>query len=84
MASTSAFTQRPSEIQETRPSYIADFDPPPVSNSELLLPVVIAEQNLVEISAAMFVVFYRGSEIHMTRRRASIEKHKVIHKTGST
>jgi len=42
------------------------------------------EQNLVGISAVMFVVFYGRVRIHTTCHRAIMWKHDVIHKTGST
>ena len=45
--------------------------------------VFIFEKNLVGISALMLVVFYRRLGMHMTRHKAIMSKHDIIHKTGS-
>ena len=60
---------------------------PFVRDSRWVLPVFVVEQNLAGISAVislLLVVFYRRWGIHTTRHGATMWKHGVIHKTGST
>jgi len=62
---------------------IADFVVDAQLKSVGLLPVFIAEQNLVGISAVI-VMFYRHLGIRMTRHIVIMWKYDVIHQTGST
>jgi len=56
----------------TSPSRLGRGTPPPYSPTLSTPSVFIVEQNLVEISAVMLVVFYRCLGIHIMRHRTVI------------